>query len=280
MASQTQTTAVPLPGEMLDNGGEETQDAEANLAENRAEQERVAERQRKKIKTAVKEGAKQRKDEIPDEPATQMLEQGAPASSSADADTETPAGTLRWLTQNQAVGELAAEFLDMNDEGLLNRSDGEYERVIKQQIEKRVEAIVKHNEAIFRGRRQLEQVRSELGDRYGVADDKGEKRLKDVVMHWPTACSNGCWALSVENSVVAWSEQSFVTRIFLNEEHGLFKGPAGTNMAADDWNGLLMALEGWMAENSLLPVVLGKAPITVRTPLQGRGLKGADRGAR
>ncbi len=89
--------------------------------------------------------------------------------------------------------------------------------------------------------------------------------------------------MSVTNSVVAWSEQgeeSIVTKIFLNEEHDLFKGPSGTNMSTDGWNSLLIALEGRIAENSLLPAELGKAPITVRTPVQGRGLKGAGKGAR
>ena len=153
------------------------------------------------------------------------------------------------------------------------------------------EARVGKDVAVFRGKKQiqklreqpLEQVRNELGDRFGVADAKGLKRLQGLVMHWPTAQSGGCWALSVTNSVIAWSEQgseSFVTKIFLNEEHGLFKGPTGTNMSSDGWNGLLIALEGRIAENSLLPAELGKAPITVRTPVQGRGLKGAGKGAR
>ncbi len=153
------------------------------------------------------------------------------------------------------------------------------------------EARVGKEVAVFRGKKQiqklreqpLEQVRNELGDRYGIADGKGLKRLQGLLMHWPTAQSNGCWALSVANSVVAWSEQgteSFVTKIFLNEEHGLFKGPTNTNMSADGWNTLLIALEARIAENSLLPAELGKAPITVRTPVQGRGLKGAGKGAR
>ena len=71
-----------------------------------------------------------------------------------------------------------------------------------------------------------------------------------------------------------------MTKKFLNEEHGLFKGPTNTNMSADGWNTLLIALEARIAENSLLPAELGKAPITVRTPVQGRGLKGAGKGAR
>ena len=81
MASQTQTTAVPLPEKLQDTGEAWTQEAEAAFAEHRAEQgaekvkqtqaqARVVERQRKRVgttqlegeaaKTAVKEGARQR----------------------------------------------------------------------------------------------------------------------------------------------------------------------------------------------------------------------------